>query len=303
MLRLGLAALAVLLHIGLLKAQTEADTTVLWKKGGAFNLTFTQVALSNWAAGGEGSYAAGTFLTAFANYKKDKLTWDNKLDLGYGVIKQKKRELVKSDDKIDLSSKIGRYAFKHWYYSGLVNFKTQFAEGYKNDSILISDFLAPGYLLLSLGMDFKPNDDFTMLIAPLTGKTTFVRDQSLANKGAFGVEPAVRDTSGNILTEGENIRNEFGGYIKINYKKDIVENITLSTGLELFSNYLENPDRIDINWEVLVVMKINKFLTANISTQLIYDHDIDIQVNDEATKFGPRTQFKEVFGLNFSYKF
>ncbi|HKL38369.1 MAG TPA: hypothetical protein VJ876_05690, partial [Bacteroidales bacterium] len=154
----------------------------------------------------------------------------------------------------------------------------------------ISDFMAPAYSLLSLGMDYKPNDAFSLMISPLTGKTTYVLDDSLSNQGAFGVDP------------GEKIRNELGGFVKLTYNKDIWENVTFNTKLDLFSNYLENPENIDISWEVLISMKVNDYLSANINTQLIYDDNIHY-INKEGQDMGPRIQFKEVFGAGFTYKF
>ena len=160
---------------------------------------------------------------------------------------------------------------------------------YPDDSTLISGFLAPAYILIALGMDYKPNDAFTILISPLAGKFTIVRDQNLANTGAFGVEP------------GKKIRKEFGASLKLMYKGNLMENITFQTKVDLFSNYIDHPENIDINWEVLITMKVNKYISANISASLIYDDDIDIV--QENGKIGPATQFKELLGIGLSYKF
>lgn len=280
-----------------------------WTKGGMASLTFNQVYLTNWAAGGQSSISGNVFFNLFANYKDEKQTWDNTLDLGYGLIRNNSQPFVKSDDRIELNSKYGRNINEDWYYSGLLNFRTQFAPGYNipNDSVLISDFLAPGYILLAIGVDYKPSDNFTLMLSPITSKTTIVNNQTLADAGAFGVEGAVYDALGNRTTAGKMIRNEVGAFLKMMYKKDIVENVNFQTKLDLFSNYLNNPQNIDINWETIVTMKINKFLSANLNTHLIYDDDIDIAVdnNDDGITdaIGPRAQFKEVFGLGVSFKF
>ncbi|HQL71190.1 MAG TPA: DUF3078 domain-containing protein, partial [Bacteroidales bacterium] len=138
-----------------------------WKRGGVFNLSFSQLTLHNWVAGGQNSITGTSFLNLFANYKGNKFTWDNTLDVGYGLLKQGKADFVKSDDKFEISSKYGQYAFKHWYYSGLLSFKTQFAPGYRNpgDTVMISGFLSPATINLALGMDFKPNDNFSLFIS------------------------------------------------------------------------------------------------------------------------------------------
>src|SRR4030095_15042246 len=133
----------------------EAPVDTSWKKGGLVSLNFTQVSLSNWAAGGDNSIAGIAIFNYFANYKKDKNVWDNNIDLGYGLTQNGNDDPIKSEDKIDLATKYGHLAFKDWYYSAMLGFKSQFTKGYNypNDSITISDFFAPAYLTLALGMD------------------------------------------------------------------------------------------------------------------------------------------------------
>lgn len=289
--------------------QQNADTLDGWKTGGVFSINLTQVSLTNWSAGGQNSLSVNGLLSIFANLKKGNSTWDNSLDLGYGILYQDGSDVRKTDDKIDFTSKYGQKAFKNWYYAGLLNFKSQMTAGYNypDDSTEISTFLAPAYVLVALGMDYKPSDAFTLFISPLTMKTTIVNDQTLANAGAFGVDPAEYNNLGILISDGKTIRTEYGGYLRAQFKKDIMKNINLQTKLELFSNYEENPDHIDVNWETLIAMKVNKYISATISTQLIYDHDIDIAVDtngdDIIDKSGPRTQFKEVLAVGISYKF
>lgn len=286
------------LFIGIagLQAQDNGQDTVKhWKMGGVNSLTFSQVSFTNWASGGENSYTLNGLINLHANYKEGRNSWENSLDLGYGVVKQASRGVRKSDDRLELMSKYGYKTTSNWYYSASLNFKTQFAKGFKYNEEegtkrQISDFMAPGYSLLSLGMDYKPNDAFSLMISPITGKTTYVLDDSLSNQGAFGVDP------------GEKTRSELGGFVKLTYNKDIWDNVTLNTKLDLFSNYLENPENVDINWEVLISMKVNEYLSANINTQLIYDDNIHY-INKEGEDMGPRIQFKEVFGAGFTYKF
>ncbi len=248
-------------------------------------------------------------VSLFANYKKGKSAWDNSLDLGYGILKQNGNNVRKTDDKIEFTSKYGRKAVKNWYYAGLVNFKSQMTAGYDypDDSTIISNFLAPGYVLGALGMDYKPSDELTVFISPLTIKATIVNDENLANAGAFGVDPAEYDNLGNITKKGSNLRSEYGGYLRAQFKKDIMENVNFQTRIDLFSNYSEEPTHIDVNWEVLIAMKVNKYISATVTTNLIYDHDIDIAVDEDGDNipdaFGPRVQFKEVLGVGLSYKF
>lgn len=270
-----------------------------WKKGGVASLNFAQTSLNNWAGGGQSSIALNGLLSLYANLKKGDSRWDNSFDLGYGTVKQGDAAFFKSDDRIDLFSKYGKKAGGNWYYAALLNFRSQMVKGFNSPSEVatgnyISRFLAPGYLLTALGMDYKPSDNFTLFVAPFTGKTTFVMDDSLSTIGAFGVDA------------GQNIRNEFGGYLKMAYVRDIMDNIKFQTKLDLFSNYLNNPQNIDVNWEVLIAMKVNEYITASIMTHLIYDDDIDIAVTDAngmVIGSGPRTQFKEVLAVGIGYKF
>ena len=276
------------------------DSTDGWEKGGVFSLTLGQTGFSTyWAAGGINSVSINGLAGLHANYKKGKLTWDNTLDIGYGKqIQGEKdsRDYLKINDKLDFASKLGLKATDKIYYAALLNFKTQFENGYTypDDSTVISTFLAPGYLLVAAGIDYKPNKNLSVFFAPLTSKTTIVSYQPLADAGAFGVEP------------GENIRNEFGGYLKAAYTKDIAKNINLNTKIDFFSNYLNEPQNIDINWEVLIAMKVNKYISANISTQLIYDHDVKFDIpneSDNGTHKGARAQFKELLGIGFTINF
>jgi len=301
---------------------TNAQDT-LWHSGGIISLNFNQTSLTNWAAGGESSVAANGLVNLFAKYKLKRIAWDNSLDLGYGLLKSGEKDIRKNEDKIDLTSKFG-YDINNknkLFYTALFNFKSQFTPGYEyptdTTKIKISDFAAPAYMLFSLGIDYKPYDYFSVYISPLTLKTTIVNDQDLADAGAFGVDKATYDLAGNKISDGETIRNEFGAYLNAKFQKDVVTNVNLMTKLDLFSNYENNPQNIDVNWEVLIAMKINSFLTASIGTQLVYDDDIDIQEYDVQNGFripklredgitplmGPRVQFKEVIAIGLSYKF
>lgn len=294
------------------EAETPVDTVKgPWTKGGVGSINFNQVSLNNWAAGGNSSISGAGLLNAFANYEKEKVSWDNNIVLAYGLIRQQKDPVIKSDDRIEFVSKAGKTASKKWSYTGLFSFRTQFAPGF-DDPVsptrsTISDFLSPAYMQLALGMEYKPNKKLSAFISPLANKTTIVMNQTLADAGAFGVEAAEYDALGNLVTEGMNVRYELGGYLKLMYQDEIMENVTFQTKLDLFSNYLNNPENIDVNWETLLAFKVNKFITASIATHLIYDDDIliGIDTNDDGVidGLGKRTQFKEVLSVGFSYKF
>jgi len=290
------------------KAQVAKDSVKLWSTGGIMNLAFSQVSLSNWVAGGENSSSLNALVKLFANYKKNKMALDNNLDLAYGLTKKGSDPYFKNDDRIDFASKLGYVLDEKWYSTFLFNFKTQFYEGKKTakDSVRISNFMAPAYLLASLGLDYKPSKIFSLFISLATGRVTIVNDTKLADDGAFGVDKAILDTSGKVITHGKKIRYEFGSYMKIVIDKDIMKNVNLQSKLELFSNYNQEPQNLVINWDFLLNMKINKFLSATINTLLIYDPKAKVSAINALGKqemIGPRTQFKELVGLGLSYKF
>ncbi len=286
-----------------------ADTVKPWKLGGVVSVNGQQVSLTNWSAGGNNSISVAGLVNVFAKYKKGKATWDNNLELGYGVIKQgDNKSWWKNDDKIQFSSKFGRELKKHWYATALADFRTQFTNGYNypNDSVYISKFMAPGYALAAIGFDYKPNDKFSVFISPVTGKFTFVNDDTLAKYGAFGVQKEIRDPNTNLVTQKYlTHREEFGAYLKMQYQTKVMENITFQTVLELFSNYMNNPENVDVNWSTLTTFKVNKFISATLATQLIYDDDVNVLRNagDQKGTVGPDVQFKQVLGLGFTYKF
>lgn len=300
------------------EAKGSSDSTKLWDKGGNVNINATQVALSNWAGGGESSISLQGLLGLYANYSKGKSAWDNSLDLAYGMIKTGQSQWFKNDDRIELNSKYGYKASEHWYYATLLNFRTQFVEGLGKvgDENYISNFMSPGYVTLALGMDYKPNDKFDMFISPATLKMTAVMDDSLAAIGAFGV------------MAGNNIRREFGGYLKASFNEPKVfgnENLSFKTSVSLFSNYQEDPQNIDVNWDAALTAKVAKYFTVSLTLNMIYDHDINIQRYDgsgsilymeraDGTMYsdadgnpvpytGPVTQLKEVLAIGFAYKF
>jgi hypothetical protein len=292
-------------------AQDSSRVDTLWKKGGLANLNFSQTTLSNWQGGGDNALAGNASLNLFAVYKHKRSSWDNTLDLSYGKLQAGNAPIRKNDDKIDLNSKYGYSFAKRWNYSALVNFKSQFDNGYAypNDSVVISHFAAPAYSLVAIGFEYKNTvPDFSLFLSPLTVKTTLVNNDRLANEGAYGVEKATYDpVTGVLLTPGKKVRNEIGGYLRMLYKQEFDKNVLFQTKLELFSNYQHNPGNIDVNWETLISFKINKFFTASISTNLVYDDDIKIKVDEDKNGIiegvGPRVQFKEILAIGLSYKF
>jgi len=281
-----------------LRTKSVPDTISGWKKGGLVNLNFSQTSLSNWSAGGESTIAGNGIVSLFANWKrKDTSSWDNLLNIGYGTMRSSaNKPFIKTDDRIEINSKYGREINKNLFYAGFFSFKTQMTAGYNyiNDTSKkkISNLLAPGYILVAIGLDYKPTDNIGIFLAPVTGRLTLVEDTALSNAGAFGVK------------KGESSLTEFGGYLRLTYKLDVMTNISLFTEADFFSNYLKNPTNVVVNWQALLSLKINKYFAATIGTTLIYDDAIKYKDPvDPAIYHGPRVQFKEVLAIGFSHNF
>jgi hypothetical protein len=295
-----ITSLLLLFLITLVNAQQ--DTVKYWKREGKVGLNFAQGYLSNWAAGGTSALNTQGILQYSANYAKDKIKWDNSFDflLGYSILGDEKA--MKTDDRLEINSLYGKKLNEKWFSSLAFSFKTQTNDGfdYKVDSTNpISRFFAPAYVTLGIGAEWTPHKIFSVNISPLTARGTFVTDQTLADAGSFGVEGAVYDDNGVMTEHGKNFRFEFGGKVSAKLNVDIAKNVNFLTKLELFSDYIENPQNIDVDWQAQITMKINSWLNATIMTQLIYDDDI--KITDKDGMIGPRTQFKETFNLGLRF--
>jgi hypothetical protein len=266
----------------------------IWKVGGVLRFTFTQGAQSNWAAGGEkNTLGLSSFFSGYAFYKKGKHAWDNTVDLAYGFLNTTSVGSRKSDDKIDLLSKYGYDIGKHWYLSGLVNFRTQFTPGYayptKGPPVLTSDFLAPAYLIVSPGVNYMPNNNFSFFISPATWRWTFVKNDSLSAQGAFGVDT------------GKTVKSEFGAYSSITFTHKLNDYAVFSSRLDLFSNYEHDPQDVDVNWTNVLAVKVTGIITMTVAFNLIYDNDVKT-VNADGSPGGPAAQLQELLGIGVSLK-
>jgi hypothetical protein len=260
-----------------------------WKTGGLFTLNVAQGSLSNWQGGGDkSSFSAVSFLNLFAVLREGKHLWYNNLDLGYGYINTTSLGARKSDDRIDLLSKYGYQIGEKWYATGLFNFRSQFSEGYSYDKdangaelkTLTSKFMAPAYVLLSVGAEYKPNSYFSLFLSPLTERWIIVSDDELSALGAYGVDP------------GKKSKNELGAFLSAQFNKEIMKNVSYKSRLDAFSNYKENPGNIDLFWTNVIAMKVNRFLSANIAVDFLYDDDA----------IG-RLQIRQILGIGFSANF
>ncbi len=266
----------------------------IWKTGGVFNFNINQGSLSNWSAGGDKfSFSLNSYLNLYGFYKKGKHSWDNNLDLAYGLVNTTSLGSRKASDRIDLLSKYGYAISKHVNVAGLFNMRTQFAKGFAysktaagvDTASLTSKTFAPAYVLLSLGLDYKPNSDFSLFVSPLTERWVLVGDTLLGP--LYGLEP------------GKKSRNELGAYLSANYSKKIGTNFTFKTRLDLFSNYKSDPQNIDIFWSNVLTAKLSRYINFSLNVDMIYD---DNTKNVNPGK-GPAPQWLQLMGIGFAYTF
>ena len=264
-----------------------------WKKGTLTELGFSQVSLSNWAAGGSGSVALNAYLNAHINYAKGNLFWENRGQFTYGFVQSFEDGYRKSSDKMVLDSKFGYRAIDKFYFSAVFNFTSQFSPGFKYSSdgtaTMVSKFFAPAYFTLGLGIDYKPGKGkvFSLNIAPLTGSAVVVTDSLLRKK--YGNAP------------DEKVRYELGAQVKANLSYQPFKNCKITSVMTLFSDYLNNPQNDQIKWDFRTDFQINKFLRTSLKTNLIYDDNIKIA--DKDGNMAARVQFQEILSLSFSYTF
>jgi len=226
------------------------------------------------------------------NYTYGKLrSWETILEYRLGYLKAGKNPIQKNDDKFELNTKFGKTAFNDWYYSSLLNFKTQILKGYDNPKDPpVSEFLSPAYLVFSLGLDYKPNKKLTVLVSPITSKFTIVADTVRFDQTIFG------------LSSDELIRKEIGAYVKAISKIKIAENIILENKINFFTNYIKKPQNIDVDWEADLAVKLNDNIKISINAHIIYDDDVNT-IDEDGEVGGPKLQFKEMLGVGFVYRF
>ena len=287
------SALLLAVSVFAQEAKPAAEPESNWKRGVLTQVGFSQLSLTNWAAGGSGSVSLNTYLDIYANYMKDKIIFDNELQLGYGFIQSFDDSYKKSDDRIIFDSKFGSKITEKLYLSTVLGFRSQFADGYNKNNELVSTFFAPAYTTAGIGIDYQPMTNFAINFAPVTGKLIMVADPSL--RSIYGNE------------EDQFTRFELGAQLKLDNKLE-VKDFSVKSSLTLFSNYLDKPLNIKVNWDVNVDAKITRFFSVSLRTSLAYDDKIKskkINVIGEdgtpTTKMVQGIQFKELFSVGFSY--
>jgi len=276
-----------------------------WKFLSEASFVFNQAMIKNWVKGGESNITTLLDITGNANYsnKEKNIKWDNQGRIKFGLITSAGNGIRKNTDQLDLVSKFNHKAFGKFDFSATMLFKTQLAFGYKypNDSVVVSKFFNPASLTLGLGLDYKPNDNTSINFAPLSYKGTYVPDTAMIDPTKHG------------LQANQRARHEPGMSVQISHKTTIFKEINMINKVRLFTNYIDNPLNIDIDWELIATTKLNWFTDIRLNTHLIYDDDTLIPVTDEngepvmnndgTQKKQPMIQFKELIGLSIIFRF
>ncbi|WP_333598960.1 DUF3078 domain-containing protein [Flavobacterium sp.] len=253
-----------------------------WEKKGLATILLNQASFNNWLAGGQSSISGNAGFKYDFNYKSDTWTWDNKLNANYGLTKINGQTLQKTDDRFEFNSLLGKKASGEWYYSAFFNFKTQFDSGFDpaDNTVKISHFFSPAYFQFGPGMMWKKSDNLKVNIAPATSKVIMVHKHFTELGPSFGVR------------QGESSRYEFGAAVNGYYKFNLMENVTAENILNLYTNYLEDAQNVDLDYTLNIVMKVNKYLTTNFAFQTIYD-------DNAFSGF----QTRQVIGIGVNYGF
>lgn len=251
-----------------------------WKITGQFSFLFNQSSFSNWKAGGDNTISGNFGINYDFNYKNGDWNWDNRIITDYGLSNSNDLGFRKNSDRFEYNTLLGKKTKKNWFFSFFMNFKSQYSRGYdykQTPALAISDFFAPAYLTFGPGMLWKKSDNITINIAPATARFIFVSDEF---SGKYGVD------------EGDNSKFGLGFNLSGYFKYTLFKNVTMENVIALYSDYIENPQNVDIDYQVNFVLIINKHLTTDIRLHMLVDDNASNQV-----------QFKELFGLGFKYIF
>lgn len=269
----------------------KVDSTTNWKKSMNFGINLNQASFtSNWKAGGVNSIGLNTLFNYKANYKKDKKSWDNQIDLAFGFVNNQGQGYRKTGDRIYLDTKYGHDLSEKWGLFSSLSFATQFAKGYQyNDDgtkDIISDMFAPAFITSAWGLEYHPVDYFKVRFAPFAPRLTIVNDPTrfITSVGPtpYGVVPP------------DNTRWEVLAFqMQAEFNKDIAENINLKWRYLLFANYetLE-AKKIDHRLDLNITAKVNQFINVGIGGILLYDYDQDTGV-----------QLSQLLTIGFAYTF
>ena len=259
------------------------DSTKAWSVSGQNMLMLNQSAFSNWVAGGANNLGWQAGINYNLTYEKNKELWENVIILAYGMNNTQGVGSRKTQDVINLSTNYGHRISGNWYASTGIGLISQFAPGYADgnnpEAEKISNFMSPGYVSAGAGFTYRPNDNFTLTLRPANVRFTFVMDEDLQRVGNYGLK-----------NDGDSMLFQFGFLGTAQYKVKLMENINLQNNASVFSNYLDHPERLVLSYSGILNMKINRFVSTNITLDLLYDHN---QIK--------KTQLKQTLGIGLAY--
>ena len=269
--------------------------TTPWILGGDGTVGFTQTAVNKYWKKGVGSLSTLMILKGYANYSYRKVKWENSVEFRNGWMKPSEEKVQKNDDKFEFTSRFGLSAFKKWYYSAEYDFQTQIFNGYKypDRDNKVSAFMSPAKTLIKLGLDYKPNNNFSLFLSPFTSKTVSVRDTAEVDPTNYGIK------------EGKKRYWEPGLNADIFFKKDLTPDISYQMKYKMFINYNSPFTNFDVDWENNVVMKLNDFMNMRMQLHFIFDDNVLFDVGEDSagnTIREPRWQVKEFITIGFAYK-
>ena len=307
------AVVLVLMIVRPLQAQVDAKVTVdsltkiptvkastgPWSWYSKFGVGFTSVQLTNWTGGGQDAISVALNCLASYDYTDSVFYWDNEMQLGYGLVRQGKQAIQKSDDRIILSTR-ATHKTSDWYrFTGFVDLRSQFVDGFNYGALdtlgnptLISGFFAPAFLTAALGAELRPVSQVRILAAPLSSRSTFVSDDRIiavgvaSGDGAFGLAP------------GERSRTSLGAVLNASIDWEMFTNVTLRTRFNGFMPY-ETPDLWVVTLENAVMMKVNSWLNIQWLADVFYDDRIPVVRTDGTT--GPATQLRNQLIVNINW--
>lgn len=294
-----------------------------WKKGGQFSLNLAQGSSSNWAAGAEKfSFSTAALMNLFANWKENRWSWDNNLNLSYALVNTTSTGVRKNDDKIDYLGKVGYALNPKLDVSFLGAFRSQFTDGFeynyfgKGIQHRISGFMAPAYITAAPGLTWKPVSYFNVFISPISARWVIVSNDPYSYVNPGGVFPTGEVETPLATLYGvdpqQKVRIELGAFLSANFNKDIAKNVNYLSRLDLYSNYLKSkrkgdigdgkarPQNVDVFWTNTIAMKVNKWLNVTYQLDIIYDDDVR-QFGDN--KSSAATQVRSQLGVGFAAKF
>jgi hypothetical protein len=265
------------------KDSVVVDTVKHWSVLGKQSLMINQAAFSNWVGGGANNVGWLAGVDYNITYEKDKDLWENIILLNYGQNDTKGLGVRKTQDVINVSTNYGRKVSKSWSMSVGAGFQSQFMAGYEDGNNpaakKISNFMAPGYLNVGMGITYRPNDNINVTLRPTNARWPFVLDKDLQTAGTYG-----------LRADGDSSLLQFGFLGTAYYKVKLMENVSVTNTASVFSNYLDHPERLVLAYGMVLNLKVNKFISSNITVDVLYDHN-QIQ----------KTQLKQTLGVGLAY--